>query len=78
MFDQIKLTFNLVKFFFRVCGRDVVGLSNILNSEFRRRKPSERSHRKVVGTTVMNGELLCEIIQRVKSVAGIEAFLILV
>ena len=37
----------------------------------------EGSHRKVVGTGMMNGELLCKVIQRVKVVARIETFLIL-
>ena len=34
----------------------------------------EGSHRKVVGTGMMNGELLCKVIQRVKVVARIETF----
>ena len=37
----------------------------------------EGSHRKVVGTGMMNGELLCKVIQRVEVVARIEALLIL-
>ena len=37
----------------------------------------EESHRKVVGTGMMNGELLCKVIQRVEVVARIETFLIL-
>ena len=37
----------------------------------------EGSHRKVVGTGKMNGELLCKVIQRVEAVARIETFLIL-
>ena len=37
----------------------------------------EGSHRKVVGTGMMKGELLCKVIQRVEVVARIEALLIL-
>ena len=37
----------------------------------------EGFHRKVVGTGMMNGELLCKVIQRVEVVARIEALLIL-
>ena len=54
-----------------------VGLSNILDSEFVRRKPTKRSHREVVGAAVVGSELSGEVIQGVKTVAGIEAFLIL-
>ena len=54
-----------------------VGLSNILDNELNGGKPMEGFHRKVVGTGMMNGELLCKVIQRVEVVARIEALLIL-
>ena len=54
-----------------------VGLSNILDSELRRRKPGEWPHGEIVGAAVMDGELLCEVIQGIKAVAGVKAFLIL-
>ena len=54
-----------------------VGLSNILDSEFVRRKPTKRSHGEVVGAAVVGSELSGEVIQGVKTVAGIEAFLVL-
>ena len=37
----------------------------------------EGSHRKVVGTGIVDDELLCKVIQRVEVVARIETFLIL-
>ncbi len=49
----------------------------MLDSELKRRKPVERSHRKVVKSAVMNRKLFCKVVQRVKAVAGIEAFLVL-
>ena len=54
-----------------------VGLSNILDSELTWRTPCEGPHGKVIGETVMDGELLIKIVQRIKTVAGIEAFLVL-
>ena len=54
-----------------------VGLSNILDSEFVRRKPTKRSHGEVVGAAVVDSELSGEVIQGVKAAAGIEVFLIL-
>ena len=54
-----------------------VGLSNILDSEFIRRKPAKRSHKEVVGAAVVDGKLLCEVIQGKESVRRIEALLIL-
>ena len=54
-----------------------VGLSNILDSEFVRRKPTKRSRGEVVGAAVVDSELSGEVIQGVKTVAGIEAFLVL-
>ena len=38
-----------------------VGLSNILDSELKRRKPTERTHRIIVRTAVMNGKLSGEV-----------------
>lgn len=54
-----------------------VGLSNILDSELDRRKPTERSHGKVVRTAVVDRELLCKIVQRIEVVTGIETLLVL-
>ena len=54
-----------------------VGLSNILDSEFIRRKPAKRPHGEVVGAAVVNSELPGEVIQGVKAVAGVKASLIL-
>lgn len=53
-----------------------VSLSNILDGEFARRKPAKRPHREVVGATVVNSELFRKVIQGVKTVAGIKAFLV--
>ena len=52
-------------------------MSNILDGEFCGRKPAEGSHGEVVGTAVMDGELLGEVVQGIKTVAGIEALLVL-
>ena len=54
-----------------------VGLSNILDRELSGRKPVQRPHGEVVGTAVMDGKLLCKVIQEVKAVAGVKAVLIL-
>ena len=54
-----------------------VGLSNILDGELGRRKPVKGSHREVVGAAVVDGKLLCEVIQGKESVRRIEALLIL-
>ena len=43
--------------------RTVVGLSNKLDSELVGRKPVKRSHGQVVGTAIMDGKLLCKIVQ---------------
>ena len=51
-------------------------MSKILDSELVRRKPVEGSHGKVIGTTIVDSKLVCEIIQRIESMAGIEAFLV--
>ena len=40
-----------------------VGLSNKLDSELNGRKPVKRSHGQVVGTAIMDGKLLCKIVQ---------------
>ena len=53
-----------------------VGLSNILDSELGGRKPAEGPHGQVVGTAVVDSELLCEIIQRIEGVARIKSLLI--
>ena len=54
-----------------------VGLSNILDGELGRRKPFKRPHREVVGAAVVDGKLLCEVIQGKERVRRIEALLIL-
>ena len=54
-----------------------VGLSNKLDSELGRGTPAEGPHREVVGAAGVDGELLCKVIQGIKAVAGIEAFLVL-
>ena len=55
----------------------VVGLSNILDRELRGRKPAEGPHREVVGAAVVDNKLLRKVVQRVKAVTGIKAFLVL-
>ena len=55
----------------------VVGLSNILDGEIARKKPAERPHREVVGTAVMDSELLGEVIEGVETVTGVKALLVL-
>lgn len=47
-----------------------------MDSELSGRKPVERPHRKVVGTTVMKSELLSEVVQRKESVGIIETLLV--
>ena len=54
-----------------------VGLSNILDNEFRWGTPAKWPHGKVVGAAVVDGELLCKVIQGIKAVAGIKPFLVL-
>ena len=54
-----------------------VGLSNILDSELSGRHPAEGPHGGVVGSAVVDGKLLCEVIQGIEGVARVEAFLIL-
>ena len=48
-----------------------------MDSELIRRKPVKRSHRKVVGTAVVDSKLLCKVVEGIKSVAGIKTLLIL-
>ena len=48
-----------------------------MDSELGGREPAEGSHREVVRAAIVNGKLLCEIIQRIESVAGVKTFLIL-
>ena len=52
-------------------------MSNILDGELKGGRPVEGPHREVVGAAVMNGELLCKVIQGVEAVAGVKAFLVL-
>ena len=47
-------------FFFAL---SIVGLSNKLDSELIGRKPVKRPHGQVVGTAIVDGKLLCEIVQ---------------
>ena len=54
-----------------------VGLSNIVDSELIRRKPTKWPHGEVVRAAVVDSELPGEVIQGVKTMAGIEALLIL-
>ena len=51
-------------------------MSNILDSELIGRKPVERSHGKVVGESVVNDELLSEVVQGKERVGVIETLLI--
>lgn len=48
-----------------------------LDSELRGRTPAQRSHKQDVGTTVMYHELLCKVIQGIKVMSGVKAFLFL-
>lgn len=48
----------------------------MLDGEVDRRKPAQRSHRKVVGALVVNGELFSKVIQGIKGVRIVEALLI--
>ena len=54
-----------------------VGLSNILDSELGGRHPAERPHGQVVGAAVVDGKLLCKVVERKERAARVEAFLIL-
>ena len=51
-------------------------MSNILDSEVKRRKPTKRPHREVVGAAVMDSKLCCKIFQGEEGVAGVETFLV--
>ena len=55
----------------------LVGLSNILDSDLSGSHPAEGSHGQVVGSAVVDGKLLCKVIQGIERVARVEAFLIL-
>lgn len=48
----------------------------MLDKELKRRTPSKRSHRKIVGAAIMDSKLLLKISQGEERVARIEAFLI--
>ena len=45
-----------------------------MDSELIERKPVKRPHGQVVGTAIVDSKLLCEIVQRIEGMAGIEAF----
>ena len=47
-----------------------------MDSELCGRKPEERPHGEVVGAAVVDGKLFCEVLQGIKAVAGIKAYLI--
>ena len=51
-------------------------MSKKLDKELERRKPSERSHWKVVGTAVIHSELFLKVRQREERVERIKAFLV--
>ncbi|MCI5924193.1 MAG: hypothetical protein SOR38_10265, partial [Oscillospiraceae bacterium] len=67
-----KISFLLSFLFFQKGGGQSffvnVGLSNILDSELCWRKPTKRSHRKVVGTTIVDRKLLSEVLKRIEGV----------
>ena len=48
-----------------------------MDSELVGRKPVKRPHGQVVGTAIVDSKLLCEIVQRIEGMAGIEAFPVL-
>ena len=54
-----------------------VGLSNILDSDFSGSHPAEGPHGQVVRAAVVDGELLCKVVERKERAARVEAFLIL-
>ena len=54
-----------------------VGLSNILDSDLSGSHPAEGPHGQVVGAAVVDGKLLCKVIQGIERAARVEAFLIL-
>lgn len=47
-----------------------------MDSEVKRRKPTKRPHREVVGAAVMDSKLCCKIFQGEEGVAGVETFLV--
>jgi len=48
-----------------------------LDREFKRGKPVERLHGKVIGAAVMDSKLFSEVLKREEGMAGIELFLVL-
>ena len=52
-------------------------MSNKLGSELIERKPVKRPYGQVVGTAIVDSKLLCETVQRIEGMAGIEAFPVL-
>ena len=52
-------------------------MSNILDSELSGRHPAEGSHGRVVRAAVVDGKLLCKVLERIERAARVEAFLIL-
>ena len=52
-------------------------MSNILDGKLVGRAPVERSHGEVVRAAVVDGKLLCKVVQRIERMTGIKAFLIL-
>ena len=55
---------------------ECVSLSKKLDKELGRRKPVERTHRKIVGAAIMNGKLFLKVSQREERVDRIKAFLV--
>ena len=54
---QIAVDFKNIVYTYPIAG---VGLSNILDNELNGGKPMEGSHRQVVGTGIVDDELLCK------------------
>ena len=48
-----------------------------MDSELVGRKPVKRPYGQVVGTAIVDGKLLCEIVRRIEGMVGIEAFPVL-
>ena len=46
-----------------ITSRKHVGLSNILDSELKRGKPVEGSHRQAVGAAVVDGQLSVKVVE---------------
>lgn len=49
----------------------------MLDIELSGRKPGERPHEKVVGTAVVDSEVVGKVVQKEKAVAGVKALLVL-